>query len=148
VLNRTLALAARSVCAGVDPARLVIDPAHDFGKNSWHCLEITRRLGELTATGWPVLMSASRKDFVAEALGAAVDDRLPGTLAALDPDLARDLLATGRAAWQVLAGAMSAPGTVGVPAGRVLYADAPLGVGYVVAVLDPPDRGPVPVPRA
>ena len=66
----------------------------------------------------------------------------------LDPDLARDLLASGRAAWQVLAGAMSAPGTVGVPVGRVLYADAPLGVGYFVAVLDPPDREPVPVPRA
>jgi len=66
----------------------------------------------------------------------------------LDPDLARDLLATGRAAWQVLAGAMSSPGTVGVPVGRVLYADAPLGAGYFVAVLDPPDREPVPVPRA
>jgi hypothetical protein len=66
----------------------------------------------------------------------------------LDPDLARDLLASGRAAWQVLAGAMSAPGTLGVPAGQVLYADAPLGVGYFVAVLDPPDREPVPVPRA
>jgi hypothetical protein len=69
-------------------------------------------------------------------------------LTGLDPDLARDLLATGRAAWQVLAGAMSAPGTASGPAGRVLYADAPLGVGYFVAVLDPPDREPVPVPRA
>jgi hypothetical protein len=64
------------------------------------------------------------------------------------PGLARDLLATGRAAWQVLVGAMSTQGTVGVPAGQVLYADAPLGVGYFVAVLDPPDREPVPVPRA
>ena len=69
------------VRAGVDPAGIIIDPAHDFGKNSWHSLEITRRLGELTATGWPVLMSASRKDFVGEALGAGVDDRLSGTLA-------------------------------------------------------------------
>ena len=59
-----------------------------------------------------------------------------------------DLLATGRAVWQVLAGAMSAQGTVGVSAGQVLYADAPLGVGYFVAVLDSPDREPVPVPRA
>ena len=66
---------------GVDPAGIIIDPAHDFGKNSWHSLEITRRLGELTATGWPVLLSASRKDFVGEALGTGVDDRLSGTLA-------------------------------------------------------------------
>jgi len=81
VLDRVLGLADRAVRAGVDPAGIVIDPAHDFGKNSWHSLEITRRLGELTATGWPVLLSASRKDFVGEALGAGVDDRLSGTLA-------------------------------------------------------------------
>jgi dihydropteroate synthase len=81
VLDRVLGLADRAVRTGVDPAGIVIDPAHDFGKNSWHSLEITRRLGELTATGWPVLLSASRKDFVGEALGAGVDDRLSGTLA-------------------------------------------------------------------
>ena len=69
VLDRTLALAERAVRAGVDPARIIIDPAHDFGKNTWHSLELTRRLGEMTATGWPVLISASRKDFVGETLG-------------------------------------------------------------------------------
>ncbi|WP_300605000.1 dihydropteroate synthase [Trebonia sp.] len=81
VLERTLALAGRALRAGVDPARIIIDPAHDFGKNTWHSLEVTRRLGELTATGWPVLLSASRKDFVGETLGVAIEDRLPGTLA-------------------------------------------------------------------
>ena len=81
VLDRTLGLAARAVRAGVNPDRIVIDPAHDFGKNTWHSLEITRRLGEMTATGWPVLMAASRKDFVGETLGADVEDRLAGTLA-------------------------------------------------------------------
>jgi dihydropteroate synthase len=81
VLDTVLALAGRAVRAGVDPARIIIDPAHDFGKNTWHSLEVSRRIGELTATGWPVLLSASRKDFVGEAVGADVDDRLPGTLA-------------------------------------------------------------------
>ena len=81
VLDTTLGLAARAVRAGVNPARIVIDPAHDFGKNTWHSLEISRRLDELTATGWPVLMAASRKDFVGEAIGADVEDRLAGTLA-------------------------------------------------------------------
>jgi dihydropteroate synthase len=81
VLDRTLGLAARAVRAGVNPARIIIDPAHDFGKNTWHSLEISRRLGEMTATGWPVLMAASRKDFVGETLGADVEDRLAGTLA-------------------------------------------------------------------
>ena len=82
VLDRTLALAERAVRAGVDPARVIIDPAHDFGKNTWHSLELTRRLGEMTATGWPVLLSASRKDFVGETLSLPSEERLPGTLAA------------------------------------------------------------------
>jgi dihydropteroate synthase len=81
VLARVLALAGRALRAGVDPARIIIDPAHDFGKNTWHSLEITRRLGEMITTGWPVLLSASRKDFVGESLGAGLEDRLAGTLA-------------------------------------------------------------------
>jgi dihydropteroate synthase len=81
VLDRVLLLAERAVKAGVDADRIVIDPAHDFGKNTWQSLEITARLSELTATGWPVLLSASHKDFVGETLGAGVDDRLAGTLA-------------------------------------------------------------------
>jgi dihydropteroate synthase len=81
VLEVTLALASRAVAAGVEPARILIDPAHDFGKNTWHSLEITRRLGELVDTGWPVLVSVSNKDFVGETLDVPVDDRLAGTLA-------------------------------------------------------------------
>jgi dihydropteroate synthase len=81
VLNVTLALASRAVAVGVEPDRILIDPAHDFGKNTWHSLEITRRLGELVATGWPVLVSVSNKDFVGETLDVPVDDRLAGTLA-------------------------------------------------------------------
>ena len=82
VLATTLALAARAVDAGVEPSRVIIDPAHDFGKNSWHSLEITRRLAELAGTGWPVLVSLSNKDFIGETLDAGVDERLAGTLAA------------------------------------------------------------------
>ena len=82
VIARTQKLAARAVAAGVDPARIVIDPAHDFGKNTWHSLEVTRRLSELTTTGWPVLVSLSNKDFVGETLDVPLDGRLAGTLAA------------------------------------------------------------------
>jgi dihydropteroate synthase len=82
VLDQTLRLADRAVQAGVDPARIIIDAAHDFGKNTWHSLEITRRLSEMTATGWAVLVSLSNKDFVGETLGVPVDERLTGTLAA------------------------------------------------------------------
>jgi dihydropteroate synthase len=81
VLEVTLSLASRAVAVGVEPARILIDPAHDFGKNTWHSLEITRRLGELVDTGWPVLVSVSNKDFIGETLDVPVDDRLAGTLA-------------------------------------------------------------------
>jgi dihydropteroate synthase len=81
VLDHVLALATRATAAGVDPSRILIDAAHDFGKNTWQSLEITRRLGEMTATGWPVLVSLSNKDFVGETLDAPPAGRLTGTLA-------------------------------------------------------------------
>jgi dihydropteroate synthase len=83
VRARVLTLAERALKAGVNADRIVIDPTHDFGKNTWQSLELTRRLGELTATGWPVLMSVSHKDFVGESLGLGEgqDERLAGTLA-------------------------------------------------------------------
>ncbi len=81
VLDRTLTLAQRAEQAGVDRDRILIDPAHDFGKNAWHSLEISRRLAEMTATGWPVLLAVSNKDFVGETLGVPLEERLAGTLA-------------------------------------------------------------------
>jgi dihydropteroate synthase len=81
-IRSTVGLAERAVSAGVDRRSLLIDPAHDFGKNTWHSLEITRRLGEMTATGWPVLVSLSHKDFIGETLNLPIGERLAGTLAA------------------------------------------------------------------
>ncbi|WP_244930133.1 dihydropteroate synthase [Nocardioides sp. W7] len=78
----TVGYAYRAVAAGVDSRSVVIDPAHDFGKNTFHSLELTRRLGELVETGWPVLVSLSNKDFVGESLDLPVGERLTGTLAA------------------------------------------------------------------
>jgi hypothetical protein len=65
------------------------------------------------------------------ALEQAMRDGDPGALRALDEALARDLLATSRPAWQVLAGAMPEP----VPAAEILYRDDPFGVFYLVAWL-------------
>ena len=78
----TVALAEKAVAAGVDRRSILVDPAHDFGKNTWHSLELTRRLDEMSATGWPVLVSLSNKDFVGETLDRPVGERLVGTLAA------------------------------------------------------------------
>ncbi|MGH3738412.1 MAG: dihydropteroate synthase [Micromonosporaceae bacterium] len=82
VVRTVTGLAERAVDAGVRPDGILIDPAHDFGKNTYHSLLLTRRLDELVATGWPVLVALSNKDFIGEALDLPVDQRLEGTLAA------------------------------------------------------------------
>jgi dihydropteroate synthase len=82
IVTTTCGLAERAVSLGVRPDAVVIDPGHDFGKNSRHSMEATRRTDELVATGWPVLMAMSNKDFVGEALDTPVEERLEGTLAA------------------------------------------------------------------
>jgi dihydropteroate synthase len=81
-IEDTVALAERALAAGVARESLLIDPAHDFEKTTWHSLEVTRRLDEMVATGWPVLVSLSNKDFVGETLDLPADRRLTGTLAA------------------------------------------------------------------
>ncbi len=86
----TTAYAERALAAGVARESIVIDPAHDFGKTTRDSLDLTRRLDELVATGWPVLVSLSNKDFVGESLDLPVGERLTGTLAAqCDRDAAR-----------------------------------------------------------
>jgi dihydropteroate synthase len=82
VAAELVAAAERMVEIGVPRAGILIDPTHDFGKNTWHGLELLRRLDELVATGWPVLMALSNKDFVGETLGVGLTERTDGTLAA------------------------------------------------------------------
>ncbi|MBH5336839.1 dihydropteroate synthase [Streptomyces pactum] len=81
ILRVTLGLAERAVELGVRRDGILIDPGHDFGKNTRHSLEATRRLDEMVATGWPVLVSLSNKDFVGETLDKPVKERVLGTLA-------------------------------------------------------------------
>ncbi|MEV5152755.1 dihydropteroate synthase [Streptomyces werraensis] len=81
ILDVTLGLAERAVELGVRRESVMIDPGHDFGKSTRHSLEATRRLGEMVATGWPVLVSLSNKDFVGETLDRPVKERVVGTLA-------------------------------------------------------------------
>ena len=82
VIRETTALAERAVACGVPEEKVFIDPTHDFGKNTFHGLEILRRIDEVVATGWPVLMALSNKDFIGETTGRGVGERVAGTLAA------------------------------------------------------------------
>ncbi|WP_406506195.1 class III extradiol dioxygenase subunit B-like domain-containing protein [Streptomyces sp. NBC_00212] len=80
----------------------------------------------LKAPGYLDERAASFDEVASAALGAADTD----TLMSLDDRLAYELKVAGRAPWQVLAGA---GGDAGL-AGRLLYEDAPYGVGYFVGV--------------
>ena len=82
VVATVTGLADRALAAGVRADGILVDAAHDFGKNTYHSLEVTRRLDELVATGWPVLVAVSNKKFLGEVLDVDKDGRLEATLAA------------------------------------------------------------------
>ena len=54
----------------------MIDPGHDLNKNTRHSLELTRRLDEIAALGFPLLAAVSNKDFIGEATGLQAGPRL------------------------------------------------------------------------
>lgn len=82
VIAEVTSAAERAVAAGVARNAVLVDPTHDFGKNTHHGLSLLRHVKDLVNTGWPVLMALSNKDFVGETLGVGLTERLEGTLAA------------------------------------------------------------------
>jgi dihydropteroate synthase len=73
---------ARAQAAGIPDERIIVDPGHDLNKNTYHSLELTRRLHEIVALGYPTLAAVSNKDFVGEAIDRKQGERLEGSLAA------------------------------------------------------------------
>jgi dihydropteroate synthase len=82
VRDELAALARRAERAGIERERIVLDPGLGFGKRGEQNRELLRRLPELVALGYPVLVGASRKSFLGETTGAPAADRLPESLAA------------------------------------------------------------------
>jgi dihydropteroate synthase len=74
-------LVGLAVANGLANDQVIVDPGLDFGKTTFHSLELVRRVDELVEVGWPVMVAASRKDVVGEALGLAPEERLEGSLA-------------------------------------------------------------------
>jgi len=72
----------RAETAGIAADRIILDPGIGFAKTAEQNLELLARLGELRLAR-PLLVGPSRKSFIGKVTGAAVEDRLPGTLAAL-----------------------------------------------------------------
>jgi len=78
-----LGQAASLEAAGVARERIALDPGIGFGKTTAHNLELLRRLDEIVALGYPVLVGASRKRFIGEITGVTEPrDRLAGSIAA------------------------------------------------------------------
>ena len=69
--------------AGIDRARIAVDPGIGFGKTIDHNLEILARLDEFHALGCPIVLGASRKSFIGTLSGETeAGRRAPGSVAA------------------------------------------------------------------
>ena len=69
--------------AGIDPARIQVDPGIGFGKSPEHNLELLRRLDEVAALGFPVVAGLSRKSFLGALTGREEPaDRVAASVAA------------------------------------------------------------------
>jgi dihydropteroate synthase len=66
--------------AGVEAARLTIDPGFGFGKNLRHNLALLQQLASFESLGVPIAVGLSRKSMLAKLTGRAVADRLAGSI--------------------------------------------------------------------
>ncbi|MGM0415865.1 MAG: dihydropteroate synthase [Thermodesulfobacteriota bacterium] len=70
--------------AGIDQEFIALDPGIGFGKGADSNLTLIKRLDEIAALGFPVLLGTSRKSFIGRVLGQSqTEDRLAGSLATI-----------------------------------------------------------------
>lgn len=75
---------ALSIERGVRPEQILIDPGLDYAKAPHESIEVLRHLGELAVLERPILLAVSRKYFIGMLTGALPEERLAGTIAALE----------------------------------------------------------------
>ncbi len=68
-------------CRGAGIDQIILDPGIGFGKTVAHNLALLRGLPAFLPLGFPLLVGTSRKAFIGAVTGAAVAERLPGTIA-------------------------------------------------------------------
>ncbi|MCX5801488.1 MAG: dihydropteroate synthase [Candidatus Eisenbacteria bacterium] len=73
----------RARTAGVKFESMMVDPGIGFGKELSHNLTILKNLSQLKSMQRPIMVGPSRKAFIGQLLDLPVDQRLPGTLAAV-----------------------------------------------------------------
>ncbi|MES1259122.1 MAG: dihydropteroate synthase [Gemmatimonadota bacterium] len=111
VASELRAAISAAVAAGVADRQLVVDPGFGFSKTASQSLALLNHLDAIVALGRPVLVGVSRKRFLGEATGRALEDRDRATAAACalayahgarlfrvhDPAAVRDALAMAEA---------------------------------------------------
>ncbi|MEA4988297.1 MAG: dihydropteroate synthase [Anaerovorax sp.] len=70
-----------AIKAGIKDENIILDPGIGFGKTWEQNITVMRNLEMLKKLGYPVLLGASRKNFIGKTLGLEVNERLEGTLA-------------------------------------------------------------------
>ncbi len=75
--------------AGITDELIILDPGIGFGKTVEQNMELIKRLDEIRALGYPVLLGPSRKSFIGYTLDLPPDDRLEGTSAAVSVGITR-----------------------------------------------------------
>ena len=70
----------RLVAAGIDRARIALDPGIGFGKTLEHNLALLGAIGRFRSLGCPLVVGPSRKRFIGDVLGDLRADRTAGTL--------------------------------------------------------------------
>ena len=76
-----LSVSRRAVTAGIESARLAVDPGFGFGKRIVDNLALLKHLGQLRELGVPLAVGLSRKSMLAKITGRDVDDRTAGSVA-------------------------------------------------------------------
>ena len=89
VKRELLASVELAVKAGIDEARIILDPGVGFGKTREHNLALINRLDEIRALGFPVLLGSSRKSFIGFTLDLPADQRVEGTAATVAVGITR-----------------------------------------------------------
>ncbi len=74
--------AGRCEAAGISRQQIAIDPGFGFGKTLQHNLALLRRLDEIAAVGYPVLVGLSRKGMIGTITSRKSDQRAAGSVAA------------------------------------------------------------------
>lgn len=74
---------AAAEVAGIELARIVVDPGFGFGKTLEHNLALLKHLSELSVPGLPLLAGVSRKSMLGLITGRAAENRVHASVAAM-----------------------------------------------------------------